>query len=64
MVGARSFAMAINRIADLRYDRENPRTKNRALVTGALTVPFAWGFTIMRGSVARCGGVAAEPAGA
>ena len=46
MVGARSFAMTINRIADLRYDRENPRTKNRALVTGALTVPFAWAFTI------------------
>jgi 4-hydroxybenzoate polyprenyltransferase len=38
--------MTINRIADLRYDSENPRTKNRALVTGALTVPFAWAFTI------------------
>ncbi len=47
MIGARSFAMAINRIADLRYDRENPRTRNRALVTGALTVPFAWGFTLI-----------------
>src|SRR5579863_4316758 len=46
MVSARSFAMTINRIADLRYDAENPRTKNRALVTGALTVPFAWAFTI------------------
>ena len=29
MVGARSFAMTINRIADLRYDAENPRTKSR-----------------------------------
>jgi 4-hydroxybenzoate polyprenyltransferase len=46
MIGARSFAMTINRIADLRYDAENPRTRNRALVTGALTVPFAWAFTI------------------
>ena len=46
MVGARSFAMTINRIADLRYDSENPRTRNRALVTGTLTVPFAWAFTI------------------
>jgi 4-hydroxybenzoate polyprenyltransferase len=46
MVGARSFAMTVNRIADLRYDAENPRTKNRALVTGALTVPFAWAFTV------------------
>lgn len=47
MVGARSFAMTINRIADLRYDRENPRTRNRALVTGALSLPFAWTFTVL-----------------
>jgi len=38
MVGARSFAMTVNRIIDLRYDRENPRTRTRALATGALTV--------------------------
>jgi 4-hydroxybenzoate polyprenyltransferase len=31
---------------DLRYDKENPRTKMRALATGALSVSFAWGFTI------------------
>src|SRR5437879_10354811 len=36
MVAARSAAMTMNRIADLRYDRENPRTQRRALVTGAL----------------------------
>jgi 4-hydroxybenzoate polyprenyltransferase len=47
MVGARSFAMTVNRIADLRYDSENPRTKGRALVTGALSLPFAWAFTIV-----------------
>ena len=35
MVAARSAAMTINRIADLRYDRENPRTQQRALATGA-----------------------------
>src|SRR5215813_3572051 len=46
MVAARSAAMTMNRIADLRYDRENPRTKQRALATGALTVSFAWIFTI------------------
>jgi 4-hydroxybenzoate polyprenyltransferase len=44
MVGARSFAMTMNRIIDLRYDRENPRTRTRALATGALTVQFAWIF--------------------
>ena len=46
MVAARSAAMTINRIVDLRYDRENPRTKMRALATGALSVQFAWLFTI------------------
>jgi len=46
MVAARSAAMTINRIADLRFDKENPRTKTRALATGALSVSFAWSFTI------------------
>jgi 4-hydroxybenzoate polyprenyltransferase len=47
MVAARSAAMTINRIADLRYDKENPRTKMRALATGALSVSFAWVFTLI-----------------
>jgi 4-hydroxybenzoate polyprenyltransferase len=46
MVAARSAAMTVNRIVDLRYDRENPRTRMRALVTGALRVSFAWIFTL------------------
>jgi 4-hydroxybenzoate polyprenyltransferase len=45
MVAARSAAMTVNRIVDLRYDRENPRTRQRALATGALSVSFAWIFT-------------------
>src|SRR5271165_5039355 len=45
MVAARSAAMTINRIVDLRYDKENPRTKTRALATGALSIRFAWAFT-------------------
>jgi 4-hydroxybenzoate polyprenyltransferase len=47
MVAARSAAMTLNRIVDLRYDRENPRTKQRALATGAITVSFAWVFTLI-----------------
>src|SRR2546425_11103711 len=50
MVAARSAAMTMNRIADLRYDRENPRTKQRALATGALTLQFAWVFTVVAGA--------------
>jgi len=47
MVAARSAAMTINRIADIRYDKENPRTKMRALATGELSVSFAWTFTLV-----------------
>jgi len=47
MVAARSAAMTMNRIADLRYDRENPRTKQRALATGELSLQFAWFFTFV-----------------
>ncbi len=46
MIAARSAAMTVNRIVDLRYDRENPRTKQRALATGALSLEFAWFFTL------------------
>jgi 4-hydroxybenzoate polyprenyltransferase len=47
MVAARSAAMTMNRIADVRYDRENPRTKQRALATGSLSLRFAWLFTLV-----------------
>ena len=46
MVAARSAAMTMNRIADVEYDRRNPRTANRALATGQLSLGFAWAFTI------------------
>jgi 4-hydroxybenzoate polyprenyltransferase len=51
MVGARSAAMTMNRIIDLRYDRENPRTRGRALATGALSVGFAWAFALAASGV-------------
>ena len=44
MVAMRSFAMAINRLADVRYDRVNPRTNRRELVTGEVTPRQAWLF--------------------
>ena len=40
MVGARSAAMAQNRLADRELDAANPRTAGRALPSGALSVPF------------------------
>jgi len=42
MVGARTFAMAVNRIVDRGIDARNPRTANRELVTGAVSVRTAW----------------------
>jgi 4-hydroxybenzoate polyprenyltransferase len=47
MVGARSSAMAFNRIADYRYDAANPRTSGRAIPAGLLSLRFAWAFTIV-----------------
>jgi 4-hydroxybenzoate polyprenyltransferase len=51
MVGARSAAMTVNRIADRAYDAKNPRTANRALPKGELSVGFAWMFTIAASAV-------------
>ncbi|MDQ5847176.1 MAG: putative 4-hydroxybenzoate polyprenyltransferase [Acidobacteriota bacterium] len=45
MVGARSTAMAFNRIADRKLDALNPRTATRAIPAGALSVGFVWVFT-------------------
>jgi 4-hydroxybenzoate polyprenyltransferase len=47
MVGARSTAMAFNRIVDRGYDARNPRTNTRALPAGLLSVSFVWVFTIV-----------------
>ncbi len=47
MVGARSAAMAFNRIADREIDARNPRTQMRAVPAGRLSVSFVWAFTII-----------------
>lgn len=47
MVGARSAAMTMNRIADVEFDRRNPRTASRALAVGDLSMGFAAGFTVL-----------------
>ena len=44
MVGARSAAMVWNRLVDLKFDRRNPRTATRPLVTGQLGLSFTWTF--------------------
>jgi len=47
MVGARSAAMAFNRIADREIDSANPRTAGRALPAGLVDARFVWIFTLL-----------------
>lgn len=47
MVFARSAAMAFNRLADRRFDAQNPRTAVRHLPSGQLTVGGVWAFTLL-----------------
>jgi 4-hydroxybenzoate polyprenyltransferase len=46
MVAARSFAMSMNRLADLRLDAQNPRTAGRHLQAGILSVPQVVAFAV------------------
>ena len=47
MVGARSFAMAMNRLIDAEIDRRNPRTADRALPKKLISIPNVILFTII-----------------
>ena len=47
MVGARSCAMAFNRLADAEIDGENPRTAMRAIPAGLITKAAVWVFTLV-----------------
>ena len=47
MVGARSAAMAFNRIADAKIDALNPRTASRAIPKGLISTSAAWVFTLI-----------------
>lgn len=51
MVGARSTAMAFNRVADRDYDARNERTRTRAIPAGTLSVVFVSFFTLVAAAV-------------
>ncbi len=51
MIGARSSAMAFNRIVDARFDAVNPRTMNRALPAGAVGMTAYWIFLLVSSSI-------------
>ncbi len=47
MVGARSCAMAFNRIVDRTFDAANPRTATRHLATGEISIASAWTLCVL-----------------
>ena len=47
MVGARSLAMALNRLIDAGLDARNPRTATRELPSGLLSVPAVVAFCLL-----------------
>ncbi len=51
MVGARSAAMAFNRLVDSEIDARNPRTAMRHLPAGRLSRGFAWAFVTAASAV-------------
>ena len=51
MFGARSAAMTFNRIIDIDFDAANPRTANRELPSGKLSIGFAWAFLFVSISI-------------
>jgi len=51
MAAARTLAMGVNRLADRVLDAQNPRTAQRPLVTGRITLGTAWTGTVIAGLV-------------
>lgn len=49
MVGARTCAMGFNRIADRRFDAANPRTADRALPAGQVSLFESWLMVLLAG---------------
>ena len=66
MVAARTWAMLVNRLADHRLDKDNPRTARRAIASGALRVRDGWVLALLSAGLflAGCAGfllVSANP---
>jgi 4-hydroxybenzoate polyprenyltransferase len=51
MASARTLAMGFNRIADRWIDSRNPRTANRPLVKGTISLKTAWAGTLLAGGI-------------
>ncbi len=61
MIGARSAAMAFNRLVDSDVDARNPRTATRHLPAGLLSRGFAWAFVAVTSTVFFAAAAALNP---
>lgn len=61
MAGARTFAMALNRLFDARIDAANPRTAARELPSGRLRPRDAWVLAALGAAAFVVAGVALNP---
>lgn len=61
MAGARTFAMALNRIFDARIDAANPRTATRELPSGTLRALDAWALAALGALAFVVAGLALNP---
>jgi 4-hydroxybenzoate polyprenyltransferase len=58
IVAARTAAMAFNRLVDRRFDAANPRTREREIPTGTVSVAGATALTVVSGAVFVAGAAA------
>jgi len=61
MVGARTFAMALNRVLDARIDAANPRTAGREIPRGVLGPGDAWALAALALALFVAAGLALNP---
>ena len=61
MIGARSAAMAFNRLVDAPIDGRNPRTRMRHLPAGMISRGFGWGFVAAAAAVFFVAAAALNP---
>ena len=61
MIGARSAAMAFNRLVDAPIDGRNPRTRMRHLPAGMISRGFGWGFVAAAAAVFFLAAAALNP---
>ncbi len=61
MASARTAGMTLNRLIDMKIDAQNPRTKNRPLLTGQFKTSWAWVCVVVSAAVLLFSAAALNP---